>query len=58
VDSYRGLFPVIEVPAGTNGRLTMVYRPAWLVWGGTVAALSLLVTIAGAVAAVVSRRGP
>jgi len=56
VDSYRSLFPIIEVPARTNGRLTMAYRPAWLVWGGTVAALSLLVTIAGAIAAVVSRR--
>lgn len=58
VDSFRDLFPIIEVPAGTNGRLTMVYRPAWLVWGGTIAGLSLLVTMAGAVAAVVSRRGP
>jgi hypothetical protein len=57
VDSYRGLFPIIEVPAGMNGRLTMVYRPAWLVGGGTVAGLSLLVMLAGAIAALVSRRG-
>lgn len=57
VDSYRGLFPVIEVPAGTNGRLIMVYRPPWLVWGGTVAGLSLLAMIVGAIAALVSRRG-
>jgi hypothetical protein len=57
VDSYRGLFPVIELPAGTKGRLTMTYRPAWLVWGGAVAGLSLLVMISGAIAALVSRPG-
>ena len=37
VTSYRGLFPVVEVPAGARGRLTLIYRPAWLVWGGSVA---------------------
>lgn len=57
VESYRGLFPIIELPAGTNGRLTLTYRPAWLVWGGAVAAFSLLVMIAGAIAALVSRLG-
>jgi uncharacterized membrane protein YfhO len=55
VDSYRGLFPIVELPAGTKGRLTLAYRPAWLFWGGAVAALSLLVMIAGAIAALVSR---
>ena len=35
VDSYNGLFPVIEVPAGEHGRLTLIYRPWWLVIGGT-----------------------
>jgi hypothetical protein len=55
VDSYRGLFPIIELPAGTKGRLTMAYRPAWLAWGGAVAGLSLLVMIAGAIAALVAR---
>jgi hypothetical protein len=33
VASYRGLFPLVEVPAGAHGRLTLVYRPAWLIWG-------------------------
>jgi hypothetical protein len=33
VGTYRGLIPVIEVPAGMHGRLTMVYRPWWLGWG-------------------------
>ena len=37
VTSYRGLFPVVEVPAGTRGRLTLTYRPRWLIWGGAVA---------------------
>jgi hypothetical protein len=33
ITSYRGLFPILEVPAGTHGRLTVAYRPAWLIWG-------------------------
>jgi hypothetical protein len=59
VDSYRGMFPIIELPAGTHGRLTLAYRPAWLVWGGAIAGLSLLVMIAGAIIALVApqRRG-
>jgi hypothetical protein len=57
VDSYRGLFPIIELPAGTKGRLTMAYRPAWLVWGGALAGLSLLPIISAAIAALVSRPG-
>jgi hypothetical protein len=55
VDSYRGLFPIIELPAGSKGRLTMAYRPAWLLWGGAIAGLSLLVVMAGAVAALILR---
>ncbi len=42
VDSYRGLIPTIEIPAGTNGRLIMVYRPSWLTWGGAVMAVLML----------------
>jgi uncharacterized membrane protein YfhO len=33
VTSYRGLFPIVEVPAGAHGRLALIYRPAWLIWG-------------------------
>ena len=51
VTSYRGLFPIVEVPAGTHGRLTVVYRPAWLVWGGGVATLCGLIILLGAIAA-------
>jgi hypothetical protein len=34
VDFHRGLFPVVQVPAGSHGRLVLSYRPAWLVYGG------------------------
>lgn len=47
VDSHRGLMPVIEVPAGISGRLALVYRPWWLVWGGAVS-LGCLVLMIGA----------
>jgi hypothetical protein len=34
VDSYRGLMPTVEVPAGSSGRLVLSYRPRWFVYGG------------------------
>ena len=49
--SYRGLFPILEVPAGTHGRLTVAYRPAWLLWGGGVAAVCGLIVLLGVIAA-------
>ncbi|HEX3619249.1 MAG TPA: hypothetical protein VHU16_02650 [Candidatus Udaeobacter sp.] len=33
VTSYRGLFPIVELPAGAHGRLILTYRPSWLMWG-------------------------
>ena len=51
ITSYRGLFPVLEVPAGTHGRLTVAYRPSWLLWGGGVAAVSGLIVLLGIIAA-------
>ena len=51
VTSYRGLFPVVEVPAGTRGRITVAYRPAWLVWGGSVASVCGLFVLFGAITA-------
>jgi hypothetical protein len=42
VSSYHGLFPVVEVPAGTKGRLTLSYRPLWLTVGSGVAFVCLL----------------
>lgn len=43
VECYRGLIPIVRVPAGSDGRLTIVYRPRWLLWGGVAMALSALV---------------
>jgi hypothetical protein len=51
VTSYRGLFPVVEVPAGTRGRLTLSYRPPWLTWGSAVAFACLLAVTLGSLAA-------
>jgi len=51
VTSYRGLFPIVEVPAGTHGRLTVAYRPAWLVWGGGMAAGCGVLVLLGVIAA-------
>ena len=36
VGSDGGLIPTIQVPPGTNGRLTLVYRPWWLLYGGAI----------------------
>jgi hypothetical protein len=54
VTSYRGLFPVVEIPAGTHGRLTFVYRPNWLIWGGSAAIACALVIALSLVAAISS----
>ena len=51
ITSYRGLFPILEIPAGTHGRLTVAYRPAWLLLGGGVAAVCGLIVVLGFVAA-------
>jgi hypothetical protein len=47
VSSYRGLFPIVELPAGAHGLLTLTYRPYWLIWGGCVAILCALVMLFG-----------
>jgi len=51
VTSYRGLFPVVEVPAGVVGRLTLAYRPRWLVWGGSFAVGCGFIVLFGLIAA-------
>lgn len=43
VSSDRGLFPVVEVPAGSRGQLSLIYRPAWLVYGGAIAIASAFI---------------
>jgi len=47
VTSYRGLFPAVEVPVGARGRVTLVYRPAWLLWGRNVAIGCVLIVLVG-----------
>ena len=55
VDSYRGLFPIVEVPSGSHGRLVLTYRPQWLVYGGALSILCAGVWILGFLAAVRAR---
>jgi hypothetical protein len=50
VDSYRGLFPIVELPSGSHGRLILSYRPWWLVFGS---ALSLLSAVFFVIAGVI-----
>jgi hypothetical protein len=57
VTSYRGLFPVVEIPAGAHGSLTLVYRPYWLIWGGWVAVLCAFVTLVSVLLRFVGARG-
>jgi hypothetical protein len=45
VTSHRGLFPIVEVPAGVHGRLSLIYRPVWLIWGSAAAAVCVLVIL-------------
>jgi hypothetical protein len=56
VTTYRGLFPIVEVPVGAHGRLVLAYRPAWLTWGGSAAVLCALITLGGLVVAKFERR--
>jgi len=55
VDSYRGLFPVVELPGGAHGKLTLVYRPPWLVYGGALSILCVAIFVFGVVAAIATR---
>jgi hypothetical protein len=55
VTSYRGLFPIVEVPAGTHRLLTLTYRPHWLVWGGAIAIICMFVVVPSFLAAIYSR---
>jgi hypothetical protein len=52
VSSYRGMIPVVEVPAGLRGRMILRYRPWWLIGGGGVAVFSLIILVSSAAAAI------
>ena len=45
VTSYRGLFPIVEIPAGAHGRLALIYRPVWLICGSATAVFCVLVIL-------------
>jgi hypothetical protein len=51
VSSLRTLIPLVEIPAGAHGRLTLLYRPNWLVYGGAIALASAAVWIVSALLA-------
>jgi hypothetical protein len=56
VSSYRGLFPLVEVPANTHGELNLVYRPSWLIWGSGAAVVCGLVILVSSCAAIYKHR--
>ncbi len=56
VDSYHGLFPVVELPPGSRGRLVLNYRPQWLVYGGGLSFLCAAFCIVSAFLAMRQRR--
>jgi hypothetical protein len=47
VESYRGLFPTVEVPSGSHGRVVLFYSPWWLTWGGGLAILCAAICSVG-----------
>ena len=56
VDSYRNLFPIVEVPGGSHGKFSLIYRPQWLIVGGTMSILCAVIWMAGTLAALYERR--
>jgi hypothetical protein len=48
VFSERSLIPLIDVPPGTHGRLTLYYRPGWLIYGSALAIISAAVCLISA----------
>jgi hypothetical protein len=51
VASYRGLFPLVKLSAGSRGRLVLTYCPWWLKVGGGLSILCAGLFLAGVVAA-------
>ena len=54
--SYRGLFPVVEVPVGAHGRLVLSYQPSWLKWGSAAAVACALAVVLGFFAVICERK--
>jgi len=45
VGSYNRMIPVVELPAGSKGRLELAYRPRWLTVGSTISSLCVVFLI-------------
>jgi hypothetical protein len=56
VSSYRGLFPLVEIPPESHGSLRLIYRPTWLICGIGVATACGLFLLLGFMAAIFSAR--
>jgi hypothetical protein len=56
VFSERNLTPLVELPPGTHGRLTLYYRPDWLIYGSALAITSAAVWLMSAFFAMWNRR--
>jgi hypothetical protein len=56
VDSCRGLFPMVEVPAGAHGKLVLRYLPLWLKCGTAVSTVSSAILLVSLFAAQRNRR--
>jgi hypothetical protein len=52
VDSYRDLFPIVQIPPGSHGRVVLTYRPTWLVVGALLSMFCAFVWVIGIFAAV------
>ena len=48
VFSERNLIPLVEIPPGMHGRLTLYYRPDWLIYGNGMAITSAVVWLISA----------
>jgi hypothetical protein len=54
--SERNLIPLVEVPPGMHGRLTLYYRPDWLIYGSALAITSAAIWIVSVVLAFCASR--
>jgi len=51
VEPYRGLFPTVEIPPGSRGKLVLTYCPWWLKSGGGLSILCVIFLLLGSVLA-------
>jgi hypothetical protein len=56
VFSERSLIPLVKVPSGMHGRMTLSYRPDWLIYGGIGAIASASVWMVSAIFALSALR--